>query len=153
MLEGETPISWNKLYSGVHWSKRREVAQAAHRVVRAVLDPELPPFDKPVDIIFTAYFADHPLDASNICTKIYEDALKGWYIADDNPAFVHSVVAQSRIDKERPRLEIEIREVEQPDLVGCHVSCQKCGKKFSNIGALLEHVNNAECSNGVYEEV
>ena len=68
-------------------------------------------FDVLVDITITAYFDKRPLDASNICAKLYEDAIKGWLIVDDSPKYVRSVRTVSEIDKQRPRVEIEVAEV------------------------------------------
>lgn len=152
VLENERPLSWNELYAGKHWAIRQEKARRAHALVRAALDPEDPPFERPVKITMTAYYAHNPIDASNICSKIYEDGLKGWMIVDDSPEFVYSMTTISRIDKARPRLEIEVEAIENGELIGSHVSCRQCGRKFTNIGALLEHINQGEC-NGSYDEI
>ena len=84
-----------------------------HLTVRAAIDPNWQPFDVPVDIILSVYFQDRPQDADNVCSKPYIDALIGWVIHDDKPAYVRSVTTVSLIDKYRPRLEIEIRAVNE----------------------------------------
>lgn len=67
-------------------------------------------FKEPVDITVTVYFKSHPQDPDNICTKLYIDGLVGHIIEDDSPRYVSSVMSRSRIDKERPRVEIEVRQ-------------------------------------------
>lgn len=68
--------------------------------------------NKRVEIEVVGYFDKRPLDADNICSKIYLDSLKGWLIEDDSPKFVDRVSTASRIDKENPRVEITLSEVE-----------------------------------------
>lgn len=112
-LIDEKPMSWNKMYSGLHWSDRLAEAERAHLAVRVAVDPDEPIFDKPVAITVRAYFKDKrsQLDASNITAKMYEDGLIGWLIEDDTPQYVCSMTTVSLIDRKNPRVEIEIREV------------------------------------------
>ncbi len=112
VLLGERPTSWNDYWAGKHWTKRKAETDRVHQVVRSVLTGEETPYDVPVNIRIIAYFDHHPLDASNICEKPFEDALKGWLIVDDSPKYVASMTKVPRIDKDNPRVEIEIREVE-----------------------------------------
>ena len=84
ILPDERPVSWNKFYSGKHWTVRDREARRVHQLVRAMLDPEIPPFDGLVDIEVVAYFRNRPLDASNINAKLYEDGLVGWWILEDS---------------------------------------------------------------------
>lgn len=119
ILDGEQPISWNKMYAGAHWSKRKGEADRVHLTVRAafdpqlLLDPEWVIFDKPVAITVTAYFKNKrvQLDASNVPAKLYEDGLIGWLIEDDNPKYVRSMTTVSLLDRQNPRVEIEIKEI------------------------------------------
>lgn len=108
-LHGERPMSWNVYYSGKHWSKRKAEAERVHMLVRSEIDPTWPIFDCPVEIEVRAYFKNRPQDASNICAKFYEDGLIGWLIEDDSPEFVRAVKTVSLIDKDNPRIEIEIK--------------------------------------------
>ena len=96
-LLDEQPISWNKMYSGLHWAKRRQEANRVHLTVRAALNPDWLMFDKPVAITIRSYFKDKrvQLDASNIAAKLYEDGLIGWLIEDDSPEFVRSMTTIS----------------------------------------------------------
>jgi hypothetical protein len=111
-LEGEQPISWNKMYSGWHWAKRKAEVDRVHLAVRAALDPDWPMFDRPVAITVRAHFKNKrvQLDASNIAGKLYEDGLIGWLVQDDKPQYVRSMTTISLLDRENPRVEIEIKE-------------------------------------------
>lgn len=113
VLTGERPTSWNQFYAGTHWTERKREADRVHTLVYAYLFdfPDLSVFHNPVDITVTAYFDHHPQDASNICAKLYEDALIGLLINGDGPKWVSSMKTESRIDKENPRVEIRIQEV------------------------------------------
>lgn len=114
MLLGEQPMSWNKMYSGLHWSKRQSEAERVHLAVRGALDPDEPIFDKPVAITVRAYFKNKrvQLDCSNIAAKLYEDGLIGWLIEDDRPQYVEAITTVSLLDRNNPRVEIEIKEVD-----------------------------------------
>ena len=109
ILDGERSISWNKFYSGMHWTKRREILDDARAAVLAVMPVDAELFSDPVEICITVYFKSRPQDPDNICTKLYIDALKGRLIQDDDMRYVSSVTSRSRIDKAKPRVEIEIR--------------------------------------------
>ncbi len=115
ILEDERPSSVNAYYSGRHWGWRmREtkrvfgVVQAACAQWKAKMRRPLPRFSN-VRIVAKGYFSHHPLDASNICIKPYEDALRRLgIIPDDDYTHVRSVTLESRVDKEHPRLEIHV---------------------------------------------
>lgn len=112
MLEGEQPMSWNKMYAGLHWSDRKAEADRVHLAVRVAIDPDEPMFDKPVAITVRAYFKNKSvqLDASNVPAKLYEDGLIDWLIKDDSPQYVRSMTTVSLLDRQNPRIEIEIKE-------------------------------------------
>lgn len=96
-LDG-APISWNELYASPHWSVRKRIADAVHdRVWLAVAETlGLPTemLDVPVDISIIAY-SRRPVDADNICAKVYIDGLVGLLIPDDNYKIVRSVFLAS----------------------------------------------------------
>jgi len=109
ILEGERPWSWNQMYAGVHWSKRKEEADRVHDEVWLdchVFKREM--IIGVVDILVTAYFKNRPQDSDNICSKLYIDGLIGNVIEDDTREFVRRVSTQSEVDEENPRVEIEI---------------------------------------------
>lgn len=111
IIPNERPKSWNDYYAGQHWRKRQVEAQRVHAMVRAHLPQDAAVAEQPVHITVRAYFDKRPLDASNICAKFYEDGLIGWLIEDDSPAYVAGVTTYSLIDKEFPRVEIDVEEV------------------------------------------
>ena len=110
ILDGERPWSWNKMYAGVHWSKRKAEADRIHALVYYSINCKEGYLER-VDIRVTAYFKNRPLDPDNITSKFYIDGLVGNVIEDDTREFVRRVTTQSEIDKENPRVEIEITEV------------------------------------------
>ncbi len=112
VLEGERPFSWNKYWSGMHWSKRSAEKDRVQMLVRAELDPDMPMFAQPVEIRVRAFFKGQAQDCSNVALKPYEDALIGWLIQDDSPDYVRAVRVESRKDNKRPRVEIEVVVVE-----------------------------------------
>lgn len=107
ILKNEKPQSWNQMYSGVHWSVRKIEAERVHWLVRSeIVHPTI--LKHPVDIIITAYFKQRALDPDNICCKLYIDGLKGLLLEDDTSKYVKSVKSVSLIDKQNPRVEIEL---------------------------------------------
>lgn len=70
-------------------------------------------FKTRVDIRLVGYFAKRIIDADNLCSKIYIDALKGVFFLDDSPEYVRSVTTQCETDKKNPRLEIEITPIDK----------------------------------------
>lgn len=108
VLPGERPTSWNKYYSGAHWSERRDEVNRVRQVVRAALTGNEEPYPFAVKIEITAYYDNHPLDCDNLAAKLYIDALKGWLLRDDTPQCVRSVTTASFVDKANPRVEIVI---------------------------------------------
>ena len=103
-------------YSSPHWSIRSRIAAKIHAAVqRRLIEMGIrkgETCNKRVAITIVNYFDKRPLDASNICGKIFEDSLKGWLIEDDSPKYVDSLTTISRIDKANPRVEITLSEVE-----------------------------------------
>jgi Holliday junction resolvase RusA-like endonuclease len=112
VLEGERPITWNKLYAGRHWKDRQQYADAAHLLVLAKLRERtaaIIPFECRVHITVRAYYNKHPQDPDNITAKLYIDGLvKAGLLHDDTMREVASVTTEGHIDKENPRVEIEI---------------------------------------------
>lgn len=118
VLQNERPVSWNKFYSGMHWSVRQDEAKRVHELVWATLHSSDDMhtdamMDGRVDIHITVYFDKRPYDPDNICSKLYVDGLKDNVIENDTRQYVRRVTVQSEIDRENPRVEIEIQEVEE----------------------------------------
>lgn len=112
VLEGERAFSWNTMYSGIHWTKRKAEVDRVKLVVRAALTGDETPFERSVDIYTTAYYDEQPADSDNVWDKPYIDALKGWLLKDDNRRWVRWAASRADVDKTRPRVEIQITEVE-----------------------------------------
>ena len=110
IINNERPKSWNEYYAGKHWSIRATEAERVHQLIQYMSKKGI--FVGQVDIVMTVYFKNRPLDADNIASKFYIDGLKGRVIEDDNPKYVRSVKTVSLVDKENPRVEIELMEVE-----------------------------------------
>ena len=113
VLVGERPISWNKFYSGMHWAKRKELADRMHMLMRAALsypDEITDRFEEKVYITVRAYMKSPMMDADNICAKMYIDGLKEAVIYDDDWRYVKSVTTETNHDKECPRVEIHVSE-------------------------------------------
>jgi hypothetical protein len=106
-------MSWNKFYSGIHWSKRKKEADRVHLAVRSAIDPNWPMFKYRVEIEVRVYFRNLAvmLDWANIPAKLYEDGLIGWLIKDDSPEFVVGGRVYSLLDRVNPRVEIDVFEV------------------------------------------
>ena len=94
--------SMNQIYSASHWNKRNKLAAKVHEQVRWQLEIDEVPkvfFAPRVDISIDAYFHGKMLDSSNIPAKLFEDGLKGWVLADDDPRFVRRVTTQSHLSE------------------------------------------------------
>lgn len=117
VLEGERPVSWNTFYAGRHWSWRKREAERVHMLVRcactrwqALMRRKLPKFSR-AKLTMIVYFKDHPLDASNICVKLYEDGLvRTGVLPSDKWDVVTSVTTMSKKDAQHPRVELHITE-------------------------------------------
>jgi|TARA_Y100000034_G_C6727335_1_gene322038 hypothetical protein len=86
-------VSTNVIYGGIHWTKRKELADLYHNYL-------LPEKGKhkikefPVDITYIFRFKGKVLDCSNTTymAKMLEDALVGIkLLPDDNPDYVSSI--------------------------------------------------------------
>lgn len=116
VLLDERPYSWNKFYSGRHWSSRNEYAKAVHLLTLAAVREQLPPdfvqFNELVCITVRAYFKSRPIDPDNIMSKVYIDGLvDAGVIKDDSMQYVGRVILESHIDKHQPRVEIVVEDM------------------------------------------
>jgi len=92
--------SWNQMYAGMHWSKRRTKAIDWHNIIIAeCIKQKIPKFESAdITVISTS---KRPLDPDNICAKIIIDGLTLMkIIPDDSPKYVHSVLLISKKGKE-----------------------------------------------------
>ena len=102
-------ISNNKLRT-VHWGTR---AKITHEYIDEILKQKI--LFRPttaVDLIFTFYFKNIPLDnlnCSGMCKAIEDGLVEAGVLKDDGPKFVSSVTLISKVSKTTPRIEIEIK--------------------------------------------
>lgn len=110
-----TPPSLNEIL-GLHWTKRNRVKKEWHGLVHyAWVQSKKPRFNE-VTIRITYYFkTKHKRDYDNYSGKFLLDGLKGGAITDDNQDIIQSLTHAFRYDKENPRTEISIRNVNKGD--------------------------------------
>ena len=84
-------FSTNKIYAGIHWSKRREIKDSILDYAGAFCRPVKKFGPYPIQICYRFFFTSKPLDTTN-CTflvKMFEDALVSLKILeDDSPQYV-----------------------------------------------------------------
>lgn len=112
VLDGVRPPSWNALKRMNPW-QWQDAVERARWLIRAAMPADAPVFTGRVDISVVAYFDRRPFDSSNIPLKLYEDGLLNIVIPDDSPKYVRRVSTESRIDRQRPRVEIMVTPVER----------------------------------------
>lgn len=108
VLMGERPESYNNIIRW-HWSKYSREVNRVKLLILSAIGP-CDPIGQPVNLAFTPFYENKPLDTSNLPEKLYEDGLvAAGLLVDDNRQYVHDIIKRRpQIDKERPRLEIEI---------------------------------------------
>ena len=108
VLMGERPESYNVVIR-MHWRKYNNEVKRVKDLILAAIGP-CDPIGQPVNLTFTPFYDKRPLDTSNLPEKLYEDGLvAAGLLVDDNRRYVWDIIKRRpRIDKERPRLEIEI---------------------------------------------
>lgn len=111
VLMGERPESYNKIIRW-HWRKFSQEVERVKLLILAAIGP-CDPIGKPVNLTFTVFYDKRPLDTSNFPEKLYEDGfVAAGLLVDDNRRYVHDIIKRRpQIDKEHPRVEIEIMSV------------------------------------------
>lgn len=96
-LDNHKALSWNNIYSGVHWAKRKKIADEIHELIWAVAKEQKLKKVKGQANITIFSTSPKPLDSDNIASKVYIDGLKlAGYIVDDTPKYVGMVGTYSR---------------------------------------------------------
>jgi len=114
VLEGEKPVSNNKFYAGMHWAKRKAIADEKHLLVRSQIDAGKALFENPVHILMVVFAGDlRRRDIDNMNVKMYIDGLVPHVIPEDDWRYVKAVTKVYEHDKERPRIELIITEYEE----------------------------------------
>jgi len=104
----ELPPTLNKFWAGVHWRKRKEIADTWHLIFKnafrkANLPKPLPKKDVPYIIQCTQFCKSRVRDDDNaiVGTKLCKDALTHWgYIEDDDYKTFNDGVTSTRKGKE-----------------------------------------------------
>lgn len=83
----------NKVYAGVHWSKRNKQAEEIHDLVYySMMQQNIPPvlFKKPV-VICISYNSNLDCDNHGYLTKMLVDGMKGYLLKDDSKKYVKEI--------------------------------------------------------------
>lgn len=83
----------NRLYAGVHWSKRKCQAEQIHGLVRATLVKKRIPrkaFTKPVNVRIS-YNSRLDIDNHGYLSKLIIDGLKGYLLEDDRRRYIRGL--------------------------------------------------------------
>ena len=83
----------NKLYAGVHWSKRKRQAEQIHGLVQTTLKQKRIPrkmFSKPVSVRIS-YNSRLDIDNHGYLSKLIIDGLKGYLIEDDRRKYIRAL--------------------------------------------------------------
>jgi len=84
-------VSTNKIYEGIHWTKRRKIKDSFHDYARVFCRPLKQNESYPVEITYRFFFVTRPLDTLNTAfmAKMFEDSLCTLgVIKDDNLKYV-----------------------------------------------------------------
>lgn len=115
------PVSNNRFYSGMHWGKRKALADRWHVAVWVALQAAGlggVRFER-CRITVTALYADrrHLIDPDNLCAKVVIDGLvRAGLLPDDAPEHVEEVVLRVRVIKPDeapgpvPGVQVEVEE-------------------------------------------
>lgn len=93
-------VSTNDIYAGMHWSKRKKLADLYHRSLIEYRNS--PKVQYPVEISYVFSFKGRLLDCDNCSymAKLLKDGLRHWQIiTDDSPQYVSSVTLVSQKGK------------------------------------------------------
>jgi len=112
-LYGEQSKSWNTYYAGVHHTKRSKEAKRAHGLVVAKLAGCGVQFTSQVDIKVAVYRGNlRRFDSDNVVDKFYIDGLvQAGVLIDDSYQYVRWAASAIFIDKDNPRVVIEVTTV------------------------------------------
>jgi Holliday junction resolvase RusA-like endonuclease len=83
----------NKIYAGVHWSKRKAQAEEIHELVYySMMQQNVPPvlFQKPVIIQFS-FKSNLDLDNHGYLIKMLIDGMKDYILKDDSKKYVREI--------------------------------------------------------------
>lgn len=113
VLEDERPPSANVMHAGIHWTKRRKIANEKHALVARNIPDNLLPYECKVTLTFRVHMNGKVMDCSNLfwAAKMYEDGLvNAGILKDDSPKYVQSLTLES-VPDDRDYVEIVIEKV------------------------------------------
>lgn len=115
-ITGRLP-GYNELSSGWHYHARHRVKMSAMEAVGWEIKRQgIQPVEGKVVVTITCYERDRRRDDDNVTSgaaKIILDALKNnGIIAGDGRKYVECVKVPARVDRENPRVEVELRRAE-----------------------------------------
>jgi hypothetical protein len=128
------PLSWNKAMR-MHFAARSREFDAQKATVHGAwkkLQDKPEPFQQPVEIEATAYFASRRYDADNLVWKPVIDAAKDFLLTNDSPVYVTRVISTSKTDKANPRTEITFTPVQVVQLDVQHKKPRAAGNSRGN---------------------
>lgn len=94
MIDIPEKVSANAMYAGLHWTKRKELADLYHM---ALIEHRGTKWPTPAHLSFTFSFKGKLLDCSNtfFMAKMLEDSMVvNGIIPDDTPAYVASITVR-----------------------------------------------------------
>jgi len=92
-------ISTNKIYAGVHWTKREQHKQVYRALFTGEILKAIKPPKTPCHIVFNFFWEKRPLDSTNCSyiAKIIEDCfVQSGILKDDSPKYVSGVTITSQ---------------------------------------------------------
>ena len=92
--------STNKIYSGMHWAKRKEIVDYWHLLTTQAMRKQLPKYisDKPV-MIRISYNSRLDIDNHGWVSKMIIDSIKGYLIVDDTRKHVQCLIQDFHKEK------------------------------------------------------
>ncbi|MCK5605324.1 hypothetical protein KAR91_25755 [Candidatus Pacearchaeota archaeon] len=108
ILKDLPKISLNLWYSGTHWSKRKEIKDNYHWLIKSQFKHVFSK-DKQYEVDYVFYFKGAPLDVTNCAAmvKLIEDII----FQDDNWKIINKITISSRKAKNKQRVEINVTEI------------------------------------------
>lgn len=117
-IYGYKPPSWNTFYAGATGWKRQEISKEAHWLVDAAVrqyEDAIGPVTLafPVRVVYTIFYAnERRRDIDNAAVKVLGDGLvKAGVLPDDSTRYVPEVTLRARLDRDNPRVVIEVEEI------------------------------------------
>lgn len=89
-IDPDKQFSTNKFYSGMHWTKRKKIADYYHKLIISQLKKKHELFTNPVCITM-CFNNKFDIDNCSGMAKLIIDGMKGLLIVDDNRKYLKSL--------------------------------------------------------------